>query len=607
MASNSDENRKHAKRPPRKPVTIDLDATEVASEAAPEDEKSTATPEPAAGGAATAAEPPKDAGTPEPDSGNAAEAAAELAGADAASEGADAPEGDGSGDADEAAAEETVPPPVAEKRSPGTAGWFAAALAGGAVAVIGGYGLQLAGVLPAPEPAGLEETTSALSDARKRIVALEGKIAVLADNAARPAVAPEMVTALEGRVAALEKAPVPAASADAPAATDLSALGERVAALEASARSTGDAVGALSGRADQSAERIEALAPLAGEVAELRKLVSGGAAGTDVALESLQSEIAGLKDALATLRGEVSAASDRPAVDPALARRLDELDATLAAQAERLDGVAAAKPDETLAASVAALTSRVDASEKQAEARGAAVDGVKSTADGLTQSLNGATTRIEELSTGLGETASRIDALAKTVEAAGARIDQLEAELGGVPAKETAARAVAVAALSDAVEAGRPYATELAAVSRLLGDTVDLSVLTAHAQTGIATRTALIARFGEVAKAVLATATTSDAESGIIDRLWNNAQSAVRVRPVGDIEGSDIAAIVARMEAAVAKGDFEKALGEWSGLPETAKAAGADWAAAVTARLEADRLVRKVSVDVLTMLGATGN
>lgn len=632
MSSNSDKDRKHATRPPRKPVTIDLEATEVAPEETPKDEAADANAEAAQAETGNGGDGAAETANGNPDTAQSDDTAADgdAKATDSTGESGEsektASENEASeADAGESKASETetvnsetpgepTPEPAtapSEKREkPGIVGWAAAALAGGVVAVAGGYGLQQAGILGGAQSGNTAALQSALSEAQKRIVALEGKIAILSENAAGEAVTPEAVKALDGRVAKLEAAPLSKAGD----ADKIAELAGRIDTLEGSQKSAGEAIAANEKRAGDLAKGLSDLSPLGKEVAELRKLVSTGAAGSDVALESLQSEIATLRENLTAAGKELAALRDRPTTDPAIGARIDglakslaEQQQLLAGQADKIAAIASATPANTASGDLDALTARLAATEKSGQDLSSSVDGLKTSLGDLSGKLGDTAKRLDDIANTAGDAGARIDAISAEIAASNGRIDQLEKELGGVPAKETAARAVAVASLSDAVEAGRPYATELAAVSRLLGGEVDLSALTGHAETGIATRTTLIARFGDVAKRMLATAGGGEAQSDLIDRFWNNAQSAVRVRPVGDVEGTGVTAIVARMEAAVGKGDFETALSEGDKLPDAAKAAAADWMATVTARLEADKLVRKVSADVLALLGAKTN
>ncbi|TGR36148.1 phage tail protein, partial [bacterium M00.F.Ca.ET.199.01.1.1] len=63
----------------------------------------------------------------------------------------------------------------------------------------------------------------------------------------------------------------------------------------------------------------------------------------------------------------------------------------------------------------------------------------------------------------------------------------------------------------------------------------------------------------------------------------------VKVRPVGAVEGKGAPETVARMEVAVNKGDYAKALSEYDTLPDAVKAAGADFAGKLKARLEVEK------------------
>ena len=65
----------------------------------------------------------------------------------------------------------------------------------------------------------------------------------------------------------------------------------------------------------------------------------------------------------------------------------------------------------------------------------------------------------------------------------------------------------------------------------------------------------------------------------------------VQVRPVGMVEGDGVPEIVARLDAAVQAGDYQRALAEYDALPPEAKAAGEGFIARLRARQTADQLV----------------
>ena len=94
-----------------------------------------------------------------------------------------------------------------------------------------------------------------------------------------------------------------------------------------------------------------------------------------------------------------------------------------------------------------------------------------------------------------------------------------------------------------------------------------------------------------------ATAKTNP-NAGFLDRIVAGIGSLVTVQPMGPVEGSDPAAIVSRMRAAVAAGDLAKALQERDGLPAAGKDASAEWAAAATSRVTVDALIVKIAETV---------
>ena len=111
------------------------------------------------------------------------------------------------------------------------------------------------------------------------------------------------------------------------------------------------------------------------------------------------------------------------------------------------------------------------------------------------------------------------------------------------------------------------------------------------AARGVPSRVALKDAFAPAADAILAASRPTPEGLGLVDRLLLSAQSAVRVRPVGDVEGDTPEAIVARMEARLDEGDLDGVVAQWSGLPDAAKAASQDFIDDVSARLMAEQMV----------------
>ncbi len=84
-------------------------------------------------------------------------------------------------------------------------------------------------------------------------------------------------------------------------------------------------------------------------------------------------------------------------------------------------------------------------------------------------------------------------------------------------------------------------------------------------------------------------------KSGIGERLFASALSIVKVRNVGDVEGTGPDAITARIEDKLKKGAMKDAVAEWDTLPEAAKTAGAAFKARLDARIRAEDLLSAVA------------
>jgi hypothetical protein len=205
--------------------------------------------------------------------------------------------------------------------------------------------------------------------------------------------------------------------------SQLTALSETVAEL--AARPLGDLT--LSTKLDELREQVAGVITKvdgAAPIAELRLLLGDI---TDLSsrldlLEGAAKEVAGLRETVAEL-------AERPAGDPGLAERLDEL-------ALRLEGVAvvadAASGGDGLHEAVAALSARIDESAGVSESvatLSAAVDGLRET-DGVVRELVDAVDTLRSELAELGERplshaalAERVDDLARGFEGALAALD----------------------------------------------------------------------------------------------------------------------------------------------------------------------------------------
>ncbi len=306
--------------------------------------------------------------------------------------------------------------------------------------------------------------------------------------------------------------------------------------------------------------------------------------------------------------------------------RLAELTGQLDALRGRVDGMAATAPAEGDGAAPAAaapagnveLSARLDSMQQAIDGLSASLAALQSAAtsteaairmvsDAQGRNAGTLTSLSAELTAATEESRKSLDALKAEAAALTQRLAAMESTTGDATAREMAARAVAVSALKTAVDAGKPFETELAALRASLPEGADIALLESHAAQGIAPQQKLMAEFAPVARAIHATFAKPAEDGSILGSLTSSAASIFTVRGPGDASGQGPEAALRRMENAVAAGDLPAALAAYDELPEAAKAAGADWADSARARVAVDELTEKTSKDVLSSLARKGS
>ena len=117
---------------------------------------------------------------------------------------------------------------------------------------------------------------------------------------------------------------------------------------------------------------------------------------------------------------------------------------------------------------------------------------------------------------------------------------------------------------------------------------------------GIAPRADLVRDFPAVADTMLEATRHSDPNQGVFSRLMDSASSAIRVRPVGSVEGEGPEAVVARIEDKLTNGDLKGASLEWDTLPEPAKTAGAEFKTKLDQRIRVEGLIDATVAGAMT-------
>lgn len=320
---------------------------------------------------------------------------------------------------------------------------------------------------------------------------------------------------------------------------------------------------------------------LQGQVDELRSETAAlREVPQDEAVAPLREQVAALEQSVGELR-EASAAPDDTALQDVQSRLAELEESALAA-----DGAPAGEAGDRLAARLGELSGEVE-------------------------SLRNAAPDLSGLDGALQELRQEVDALGSEVqglpdEPRVAEIETRLQEIGRQMDMATAlAPAVAASSLSSALDAGRPFAGELAALQALGVDDEAVAALRPHADEGLPTPSELRARFeDEIARVDLDPEVPENARA--LDRLIGSARGLVEVRPANPTEGDDPGAVVTRIRGALQSGDLETALSEWETLPEDVKVATGDWAEAAETQKTAGDLAARLRSDALARLGTEG-
>jgi hypothetical protein len=219
----------------------------------------------------------------------------------------------------------------------------------------------------------------------------------------------------------------------------------------------------------------------------------------------------------------------------------------------------------------------------------------------LRQQIGAADTRIGALDQKLGAIDARLGALQ-------AKLDQPKTDARAPTAdKETdaaadnpAALAVVAQSVLQALPRGTPFATELSALKSLKADPAKVAALEPLAQTGAPTSRALADRFRPLADEIAKQ--DQPADGSFVDRIMQSASHLVRVRSAGEKQGSDPAALASQIQAALDRGDLNRARDLWTKLPDRAKARSQDWARALEARVAADNAAQGLASESIARL-----
>ncbi|TGQ74773.1 phage tail protein [Mesorhizobium sp. M00.F.Ca.ET.186.01.1.1] len=298
--------------------------------------------------------------------------------------------------------------------------------------------------------------------------------------------------------------------------------------------------------------------------------------GSSVSLDGVNGDIAALRSEIAGLK-DASGNTDTAKVD-GLSSTLDQVKADVAALKSAVASGGAGDN-----AGLTALGDKV----KQIETAIAALGEAKPAAVDLGP-LNEKLAGLDALVKSAGEAATKQDGRLAALEQT---VSQLSGKVEAQAGQPKIALAIAASALKSALDRGAPFATELDTFAAISPDAPQLSALRAYAEKGVETRAEISSQMDTAANAMVAAATPVDQNAGFLQNLLSSAESLVKVRPIGAVQGAGAPETVARMEVAVTQGDYAKALSEYETLPDAAKAAGADFAGKLKARVDVETLI----------------
>jgi hypothetical protein len=170
------------------------------------------------------------------------------------------------------------------------------------------------------------------------------------------------------------------------------------------------------------------------------------------------------------------------------------------------------------------------------------------------------------------------------------------------------ALALALLQIRDAVEIGRPFESEYQALLALSRERPEIAAAAAPlggpAQTGVATRAALIERLRQLAPQI--TTATSPPSDDWHSRLTARLRALVTIRRIEGNDRDPGAATVATAQRLLAGGDLGGAIDALSRLDEPSKSAAQPWLKTASQRVTVETALHQVQTALIAVLGKPG-
>jgi hypothetical protein len=343
--------------------------------------------------------------------------------------------------------------------------------------------------------------------------------------------------------------------------------------------------------------------------------------GTEARLAQIEQRVTAAPN-LAPLEGRMSTlATDTKALADQLGatRALAERSAKQAQEALERPQVQPAPDNAASTAALADLAARLDAIQKQAEARAQALAALEK----QSETRAGAITALEKEVAARGQAAAsvqeRVAKVEERAQAAASAAQGLERRLAdqdgrlaalaqqfserGSDAMEATFRVTLADRLQDSLREGAPVGQTLAVLRRLEVKPEALQPLERYAQSAPPSAAALAQEFEPLSERIIADARPPASDWG--DRVWRMLDKVVTVRAVDDPKATDVATLVGRIEDALERGAFMDAVKAWEALPERSRTIASDWGARLQQRAAAEASARAIFAEALSALEAS--
>jgi hypothetical protein len=358
------------------------------------------------------------------------------------------------------------------------------------------------------------------------------------------------LTDSQRRLVAETKAALASAASD----TGSTQLIDRVSKVEDKLKAMADA-----GANDPNPSRVEQLAGMTAKVTDLES--------------SLSTQLAALRASVTKdVESRVQAATAASDAAQAGAQRLDKDVAGVKTDTARLEASVNANRDAT-----ARVAADLKTTQDQTTELKTAVDTLKTEA-----------AKPAEIAAAVAPIAERTSALEKSVQ------QVVQSESARQKTAEQVVLALELQSLKRAVDSGQSYAAQLAEVKKVASNNIDLTSLSDLEDTGVPTLADLKKDFRSAADAAIDTESASKS-SGVVDRLWAEAKSVVRVRRI-DLKPDDKSteATLGRMQVALNDGRLSDVLEASKDLSPAARDAAQPFLDKLEARVGIDNTLAQL-------------